>query len=149
MSYHTPWADAHSTALTHHVLGGHLSYSGIAAAINGEFNTSYSRNACIGKSGRLGLINPFWQKMSVMPKRPKKQQPYKPRPKRPISVESHEYVELECSEIIPQHVSSVELAKNGCRWPYGDGPFTFCNHPQLGDFSYCGPHQRLSQRRNG
>ena len=112
MSYHTPWDDAHATALTHHVLGGHLSYSGIAAAINVEFNTIYSRNACIGKAGRLGLINPYWQKLATMVKKPRKLQPYKPRPKRPLSAQSVEYVEFECSEIVPRNLTLLELEPN-------------------------------------
>jgi GcrA cell cycle regulator len=150
MSYHTPWADAHSTALTHHVLGGHLSYSGIAAAINGEFNTIYSRNACIGKAGRLGLINPYWQKLATMVKKPRKPQPYKPRPKRPLSAQSVEYVEFECSEIVPRNLTLLELERDDCRWPYGENQdMRFCGHRQFEGSKYCWSHFNLSLRRNG
>jgi len=147
MSYHPPWPEEQSAALSHHVLGGRLSYSGIAEAINTEFNTRYTRNACIGKSGRLGLVNPYWQKLATMVKKPRKPQVYKPRPKPQPVFLPPEVVQLRCSEIIPEHVGIVETA--GCRWPFGDSPFTFCNHVQIEGSSYCSAHFNLSLRRNG
>jgi len=147
MSYHTPWADAHSIALTHHVLGGHLSYRGIAEALNNEFGTHYSRNAAIGKSGRLGLINPYWQKMAAMPRKPRKLQAYKPRPKRPMSIQSVEYIVIECSEILPRNLTLLELERDDCRWPHGENQdMRFCGRSQLEGSKYCGIHYRMSLR---
>jgi GcrA cell cycle regulator len=152
MSYHTPWADAHSTALSQHVLGGKLSYREIAEALNLEFGTHYSRNAAIGRSGRLGLVNPYWQKLASMVKKPRKPQPYKPRPKhdRAPAFNSAEYIQIECSEIVPRNLTLLELERDDCRWPYGENQdMRFCGRGQLEGSKYCPAHYRLSLRRNG
>jgi hypothetical protein len=41
----------------------------------------------------------------------------------------------------------LDLDAEGCRYPFGDGPFTFCNHAQHEGSTYCGPHMALSRRR--
>ena len=51
------WAPKHSDALREFLLRG-MSYSEIAAAINAKFGTSYTRNATIGRSKRMGLGAP-------------------------------------------------------------------------------------------
>lgn len=61
---------------------------------------------------------------------------------KPVNLEA-----LRCVEVIPQHKSLLELDADGCRFPFGDGPFTFCNHTQHEGSSYCGPHMALSRRR--
>lgn len=53
---------------------------------------------------------------------------------------------LRCVEVEPMHKSLIELDPDGCRYPFGDGPFTFCNHTQFEGSSYCGPHLALSRR---
>ena len=41
-----------------------------------------------------------------------------------------------------KHVDLLELEPGQCRWPYGDGPFTFCGCPTASDDgSYCRAHQ--------
>lgn len=46
---------------------------------------------------------------------------------------------------IPLHVDLLDLKLGMCRWPYGEGPFTFCGcqAPELSP--YCEPHARLSR----
>lgn len=55
-----------------------------------------------------------------------------------------EEVKLRCVEILPQRVSLMDLADDGCRYPFdgvGDeASIVFCNHPQRKDSSYCTPH---------
>jgi GcrA cell cycle regulator len=151
MSYHQPWPEERCVALRFHLLGGNLSYSGIAVALNNEFGTHYSRNSMIGKASRLGLSNSYMQKLATLPKKPKKQQPYKPRPKRqPMFVQAGEYVATECSEILPRNLTLIELEPNDCRWPYGENQdMRFCGHSQLEGSKYCWQHFNLSLRRNG
>jgi GcrA cell cycle regulator len=47
------WAPEHSDALRQHLARG-LSFSEVAKAINSTFNTSYSRNAALGRAGAWG-----------------------------------------------------------------------------------------------
>jgi GcrA cell cycle regulator len=46
----------------------------------------------------------------------------------------------------PLHLALADLRPGMCRWPYGDGPFTFCGLPATR--SYCLAHQTQSQRRS-
>lgn len=72
---------------------------------------------------------------------PKRPAPPPPRPPKPIAID---LPALRCVEVEPRHVSLLDLQQGGdCRWPYGDGPFTFCGHPAVFG-SYCGPHFGLS-----
>ena len=54
---------------------------------------------------------------------------------------------LRCVEVEPLGKTLLELGPNECRYPYGDGPYTFCGNPTMGECSYCGPHFGLSARR--
>jgi GcrA cell cycle regulator len=51
-------------------------------------------------------------------------------------------LDLACADITPRNVSIADLGKNECRYPYGDGPFTFCGHPTDGG-AYCVGHKAL------
>lgn len=42
-----------------------------------------------------------------------------------------------------RHVSFMDLERKDCRYPYGDGPVTFCGHPKREDSSYCPAHHQL------
>jgi GcrA cell cycle regulator len=48
------WAPEHSMALCEFLARG-MSFSAIAKAINDKFGTSYTRDAAIGRSKRMGL----------------------------------------------------------------------------------------------
>lgn len=61
---------------------------------------------------------------------------------RRVPTPPRDLTELRCAAIEPHHVALADIS--GCRWPYGGGPFTFCNHQQFGSSSYCGPHFFLS-----
>jgi|GraSoiStandDraft_42_1057292.scaffolds.fasta_scaffold566347_1 hypothetical protein len=51
---------------------------------------------------------------------------------------------LKTANVTPLLVPLVELAPNGCRYPYGDsGAYRFCGRPRLAGFSYCEAHARL------
>jgi GcrA cell cycle regulator len=121
-----------------------LSSSQIAAALRCDV----TRNAVIGKINRMGLTRSTGYENKAPYKRPPRA--YKPRPK-PVKLftvrnifNPEEAAMLRCVEIIPLHKSLADLALNDCRWPYGDGPFTHCGHPQHEGSSYCGSHFYLS-----
>lgn len=45
------------------------------------------------------------------------------------------------------HIALGELESHHCRWPFGDGPFTFCGHMKAGDGPYCAYHTMLATTR--
>lgn len=47
-------------------------------------------------------------------------------------------------EPAPRHLTVLNLGAHDCRWPYGDGPFTFCGHPALEEKPYCEFHCGLA-----
>jgi GcrA cell cycle regulator len=155
------WLPEHSDALREFLLRG-MSYSEIAAAINAKFGTSYTRNATIGRSKRMGLGAPdrsgAWPKPPPRSKAPKRsedslQKRRLPRTKRrnePAPMrESVEPVRLRCVGIKPRLLSLIELDDGDCRYPYGgdrDGEaITFCGHPRLAGSRYCAPHCHLTR----
>jgi GcrA cell cycle regulator len=142
----THWPSERSERLAGLVAAGHLSYSQIAAVLSAEFGTAYSRNACIGRAGRMGLSNPF--PVKAVKKEPV---PRPPRPKRSSSARrirsapAAEEVKLRCVEIVPRLISLIDLEPDDCRYPYGDTSILFCGHPRHGAQSYCAPHHSITQ----
>lgn len=149
--HNSKWTHALDAALRSHVETNSLSYAAITCRLNAQFGTNFSRNATIGRAGRIGLINPFKVKK---PKQAKAKN--RPRPRIianngnsnsmrvVMSVESTADMKLRCVEIVPRNLSLMELEPGDCRYPYGDGPFTFCGHTKTEDSSYCGPHHDLT-----
>jgi GcrA cell cycle regulator len=155
----TDWPLQHSEALREYFARG-LSYSRIARAINERFNTSYTRNAALGRAKRMGLAGPDQPRTlpNGFPRRP--QGPRKSRlaesphrhvpqftkqpPSRPVKMPK-----LRCVELVPRHLSVVDLEPGDCRYPYGgdhDGEaITFCGHPRQQDSSYCTAHFHLTR----
>jgi GcrA cell cycle regulator len=140
------WAPEHSAALREFLAGG-MSSSAIAAALNQKFGTSYTRNAAISRSKRMGLAGPdqavrrLERALNAKPGRPKRSgkagkagdvlvrespAPASPRPAEPVK--------LRCVGISPRLVSLLELKPDDCRYPYGGDkegePIVFCGHPR-------------------
>ena len=135
----TNWADGHVEALKIWFSQG-LSFAQIAAKINAEFQTTYSRNAAIGKASRLGLT----QVSKPTPRKQREAITYTRKPRIPsVPKFTPEEIKIRCAEVVPLNLSLIELGEDLCHWPYGDGPFTFCGHP-VHDGSYCLAHQALS-----
>jgi len=153
----TNWAPEHSDALRK-LLARRLSFMEIAAAINKEFKTSYSRNATLGRARRMGLAGPArpeepsggssWLNR-LGERRPAKLGPPRPRWPMPAAFEGTEVPKLRCVGIEPRHLSLIELEHGDCRYPYGGDEegeaITFCGHPCRPDSSYCTPHFHLSR----
>jgi GcrA cell cycle regulator len=63
--------------------------------------------------------------------------------------ERTETAPLRCVEIVPRHLSLVELEFRDCRYPYGGDAegeaITFCGHRRRLGSSYCAPHLYLTR----
>ena len=153
------WASEHSDALRE-CFALKLSCLEAATAINRKFNTSYSRNAAIGRAKRMGLTSSDDRRKDAPvdwpPRTPATasglhtaRERHVPDFIRPIPVfERADAPKLRCVEIEPRHLSLVDLETGDCRYPYGgeaDGePITFCAHPRRQGSSYCTPHFHLT-----
>ena len=154
------WEAAHSQALREYLAKG-MSYSEIADAINARFGTDYSRSSAIGRARRMGLAGPErpGDSLEQWPKRPPRataSRLHQPRERhipeffRPIpAFERVELPKLRCVEIVPRHLSLVDLEPGDCRYPYGGDEegeaITFCGHPRREGSSYCAPHFHLTR----
>ena len=121
------------------------SYSQIAFALD----AGYSRNAVIGRLHRLGLTDPkAIRRTGTRPSNPtprvKRARSTKFRPDDVRILQSPEYPNLRCVEVTPRNIGLLDLEPNDCRYPYGDGPYTFCGHPKIEGSSYCGAHYALT-----
>ncbi len=156
----TSWAAEHCDALREYLAKG-MSYSEIVDAINAKFGTAYSRNAAIGRARRMGLSSPdrpdgpldHWPMRPPKAKPPRLHQPrerHAPEFMRSTPVfERAEAPKLRCVEIVPRHLSLVDLEPGDCRYPYGGDEegeaITFCGHPRRESSSYCAPHFHLTR----
>lgn len=125
-----------------------LSPSLSASQIANELNCGITRNAVIGRIHRLGLALRGKRKAAPKVKKTRKRAPSVQlapvfRVIDGIQVET----ELRCVEIEPRGISLTELELGDCRYPEGDGPFTFCGHPKTNGSSYCRPHSALVSNR--
>jgi GcrA cell cycle regulator len=154
----TDWPPQHSEALREHMAKG-MSYSAIADAINAKFRTSYSRNATVGRARRMGLAGPG-QFEDLGKPLPTAEAPrlraINPRMRErhvfefwrlPPVFEATEF-QLRTADVVPRHLSLIDLEHGDCRYPYGGGTegeaITFCGHRQRPGSSYCAAHFDLS-----
>jgi GcrA cell cycle regulator len=149
------WTPEHSAALREYFAKG-MSFSAIAAAINEKFGTAYSRSATIGRAKRLGLARPGRPEAPVSRIPLAKARPAPPQreretaeSRRPRSIfESVEMPQLRCADVVPRHLSLMDLERRDCRYPYGGDEegeaVTFCGHPRRRGSSYCSAHFRLT-----
>lgn len=137
----------------------------IAAAINRDHGTAFSRNAVIGKVNRLGLAGravaaPRTGKPraarrdgteSIRPSRARDERRAFPSPLlrlARLTVDTAERVAVD--DIAPpvgRRCSLLELDDATCRWPVGDpgtSEFYFCGSKPLGGRPYCAYHAALA-----
>lgn len=151
----TWWTDDRTAAL-HRLFEARLSFAQIAA----EIGDGATRNAICGKIHRLGLngasssIRVYHRKTPeqiAATKRDKMNRRNERRRSQPITIRPKLTVTnleaLRCVEVQSLGKTLLELGPNDCRYPFGDGPYTFCGHPQFEGSSYCGAHFGLSARR--
>lgn len=134
----TIWTDEQSAVLIALLAQG-KSFAEIAALLNEQFNTTYSRNAACGKGFRLRVTAP--PKIKAPPRKRKRDrervQTVKPLPR-------IEEIQLRCAEIEPRHLTLDQLDRDDCRYPFGDNPFSFCGRLNMNGRSYCPEHFRLT-----
>lgn len=137
------WPEPHF-AMLETLAGRGINAGRIAAELNEEFLTSYTRNAVIGKIRRSGVIwNTTYRFRGLTSEKrvTKMQKPWKVpaiKPPRPVT-------EAACAGIVPKAIRCVDLEPGHCRWPYGDAIITFCGHERLPGQPYCIDHQHLSR----
>lgn len=144
------WKPEHHDALME--LLKQFSYRESADKLNAQFGTSYTRSAISGRMMRQGKGRPAVVRnpLDVADRKRIRAERYNERRKverqqvERVVRPPREQVVLSCTEIEPLHVSLLDLETKHCRWPYGEGPYTFCGHPQFGSSSYCGAHFFLS-----
>lgn len=129
------------------------SYTVMAAAVNLEFGTKYSRCAISSKISQLKLAKralpegrskaPYSPGKRALKKRVPAPKPDQAKPPAPTV----ETITLRCVEIVPRHVSLIDLEPGDCRYPYGGDaePITFCGHGKMAGSSYCVPHYHLTR----
>lgn len=139
-----------------------------------EFGISFTRNAIVGILKRMGLNAAH--KSEERRRKPRIKVPKQTRSGehhavlkirsangnsnqlRVISTrESADQYKLRCVEIVPRHLTLIELECGDCRYPYGGDStseaITFCGHPSYSyvregteakiTSSYCRPHFEL------
>jgi GcrA cell cycle regulator len=154
------WHDDHCAELTRLLATG-MVYRLIAETLNEKFGTSHTKNAIVGKVQRLNLMPPQKEKRPPYVRRPKTKSSQRPRIFREVmrivpanisggmrivrAVETDQPA-LRCVEVEPRHLSLIDLEPGDCRYPYGDGPMTFCGHPKQDGSSYCFHHFHLCRQ---
>ena len=126
------WPAEHVAALREYIAAG--SFNDIATMINDRFGTSYSRNAVLGKANRMKLLSTHAREKSG--KRPKRRD-IRPRAAPRIAP---------AAPCDPRGVGLLDLTSHDCRFPFGDGPFTFCGCPVATGKPYCAEHVELTKR---
>lgn len=139
------WPDDHVAALKKHFASG-LSFAQIAAKVNAECGSKYTRNACIGKAKRIGLSQA--EKPKPQPRREKREPMVQVRKPSRVPKIAPEEIELRVANIVPHNISIYELTDATCKWPYGSAaPYEFCGCKTYPGFPYCAEHAALSVGR--
>lgn len=154
------WNDELNEALKTLVAEGY-SYASIGAELSSRFNVRISRNAAIGRAGRMGLIAEFKR---VPVKQEKKEKPEKNRSGEHHTIfkirrangnsnamqlfETTEFVEtqrLRCVEVIPRNIPLSQIEENDCRYIAGDD-LLYCARPRKPGSSFCPAHHAICFR---
>jgi GcrA cell cycle regulator len=150
------WAPQHCDALRECLAKG-MSHSEAADTINARFKTAYSRNAAIGRAKRMGLAGSNrpaalpWSSQQPKPPQMSRERKRQAGPAKPLAppLDQPKRIKLRCVQIVPRHLSVIDLEAGDCRYPYGgdaDGDaITFCGHPQREGSSYCIGHFHLTR----
>jgi len=122
----------------------------IARQINGEFGTTYTRNAIIGKMGRCEIVPPrlvsATKEKKIRTKRSTRSVFNFAKPDAPVVDDSPAIMPTE----FPHKCSLLELTNESCRFPVGDpltSDFFFCGQPEadlLKQVPYCRAHSRVA-----
>jgi GcrA cell cycle regulator len=151
----TPEIDADMLKLT----STGTTYHEAALILNAKYGTAFTRNSLIGRASRLGGFTPrpkltpeerearrLAREARHNAKRRQARQAHGVKPRRVTPKPEREITVLRCAGIEPLNISLFDLTSKTCRWPYGEGPYTFCGHHPSEGSPYCAPHFHLSLR---
>lgn len=124
---------------------GGASCANVAYTLCDEFSVRITRNAVIGKARRLELVNPNPPRQNLQGDRKSRRRSEGARlpGERAPKFNPVKFVCVQ-ADVIPLHVSLTDLQHDQCRWPYGEGPYTFCGCA-IAVGSYCYPHYQQSR----
>lgn len=149
MTFIPLWPETHVAKLKEYVETG-FSFSQMAKLINEEFGSVYSRNACIGKAGRLGLGGRKFQvkriastgkaviaARNISRRKPNPPKKFESLPPLPFTARE--------ADAEPKHIAFEQLSAGLCKWPFGRAlPFTFCGCATYStERSYCPAHHGI------
>jgi GcrA cell cycle regulator len=147
------WTAEADATLRSLVRDGDLKCRQIAQVINKVHGTSFSKNAIIGRMNRLGLVTRAGeQRVTRVHRSDPGRRKASPRPRRvrtaPVEVDQIVApVPLQPDQPEPGTWKLIELGESQCRWPFGDGPITFCGCAVESETtSYCADHRALGTR---
>lgn len=109
----------------------------------------FGRNAVLGKVHRLKLAhrnNPGNRKpRTVREPKVRRVAVVKPRPVKNADAENSTHNSKHPLSIVqpPRNLGLMDLTDAACRFPIGDGPFTFCGHDTQPGSPYCSGHHAL------
>lgn len=116
----------------------------IAAELGGV-----TRNGVIGKVHRLNIASSAPEKAYAKPRsvqeaeaRKQKRLEQRREGRRnggPMFTYNRPVRPAMCEPVTPQGISLMDIEPHHCRWPYGEGPYTFCGHTKFHS-SYCASH---------
>lgn len=145
MLNNAPWPPEHDNFLRERFEAGD-SFSKIAAALWQRFAVTRTRNGCIGRAHRLGLKDDGRRPTRTAPRNKTPASRATSGARFSPSIAPEPFICQEAEDIDPLHVSVLDLAPGACKFPYGDGPITFCGHAVLAG-SYCEAHHRIAYGR--
>jgi len=113
-----------------------LSFHGIAAALNAEFNADLTTNACIGMAHRIGLPRHDGKVRKMRPAS---------KPKRiKVRVDAPIAPRLSVRSLEPTPLLIEQLRDGDCKWPLGHvddrPPYQYCGQAAPVGASYCPAH---------
>jgi GcrA cell cycle regulator len=97
---------------------------------------TYEQRKAIMRKAKAAARPVVFKSIAAKPTPPTKPQPFKEarQPSQVIAL---------ADAVEPLMLDLLDLG-NGCKWPYGDGPFNFCGHAKTSGDSYCRPHMRVA-----
>lgn len=138
----TSWTHERSSALERMKADG-FTFSMIAAELGGV-----TRNACIGKAHRMGLLG-------KPPGRPKQTMRKTPKRVAPVDRLKSLNLEPEITDLPPDQppdaCTLAALTDETCRWPLGTPAhdMLYCGSPHHAPFPYCTRHAQIAYKPIG
>lgn len=119
-------------------------HEGLSCEIIGR-RLGTTRNAVIGRLHRMGYTKP--QPTTKIARVPKRAEGSSDGRGVVIRFRPHmENFQQRAAAVVPLHIGLVDLQSHHCRYPYGEGPYSFCGHKKADGSSYCPEHFALTWR---